>query len=89
MPAAERGSGRDSGRDSGATVIAQGSQSRITDAEGARAERALAAYLGPIAKVLVKRELRSAASPAALWERLAEHIDVEAERAVFLRQRDR
>ncbi|HEY4172854.1 MAG TPA: serine/threonine-protein kinase [Rhodopila sp.] len=75
--------------DAGATVIAQGSQSRITEAEGARAERALAAYLGPIAKILVKRELRSATSPAALWERLASHIDVEAERAVFLRQRDR
>jgi eukaryotic-like serine/threonine-protein kinase len=95
VPAADAGRdagrdlGRDAGPDLGATVIAPGSQSRITEAEGARAERALAAYLGPIAKVLVKRELRHAASPAALWQRLAEHIDVEAERAVFLRQRDR
>ena len=77
------------GKDPDATTIAPGTQSRITPAEVERAERALATYLGPIAKVMVKRALPRAGSVTALWAALAEHIPGETERAVFLRQRDR
>jgi serine/threonine-protein kinase len=69
------------------TVVATGG--RVTPAETERAERALAGYLGPIAKVLVKRALRTALTPAALWDALATHIEREADRAAFLRQRGR
>lgn len=61
-------------------------ESRIASREVARAEQALAEYLGPIARVLVKRALPDARSPSALWEALAAHIDGEADRAAFLRQ---
>lgn len=60
--------------------------SRIGSTEAARAEQALAEYLGPIARVLVKRALPAAQSPADLWRSLAAHIDGEAERNAFLRQ---
>ncbi len=62
---------------------------RISTAETERAERALAEYLGPIAKVLVKRALRSAETPAVLWDTLASHIERQSHRAAFLRQRGR
>ncbi len=52
-----------------------------------RAERALTQALGPIAKLLVKRALPNAATEAALWERLATHIERPADRETFLRQR--
>jgi eukaryotic-like serine/threonine-protein kinase len=52
-----------------------------------RAERALTKAVGPIAKVLVKRALPSAASEAALWEQLATHIQRAADREAFLRLR--
>lgn len=58
--------------------------SRIASAEVARAEQALAECLGPIARVLVKRALPTAPSPAALWQALAQHIDGEVERKAFL-----
>jgi serine/threonine protein kinase len=76
-------------RDADATIVAHRTQSRITPAESERAERALAEYLGPIARVLVKRALQTVATPAALWANLAEHINQETERAMFLRQRDK
>ncbi|HET8996095.1 MAG TPA: serine/threonine-protein kinase [Acetobacteraceae bacterium] len=72
-----------------ATVIAppvSTSPARIAPDEVARAEQALAEYLGPIARVLVKRALPDARSPAALWAALAAHIDGAADRAAFLRQ---
>jgi eukaryotic-like serine/threonine-protein kinase len=71
------------------TLVAPVTRDKITPMEVERAERALAVYLGPIAKVLVKRTLANAATPAALWGNLAAHIEREAERAAFLRQRDR
>ncbi|GGF12917.1 hypothetical protein GCM10011611_18250 [Aliidongia dinghuensis] len=71
------------------TMPAQTMLARVTPAEVERAERALALLLGPIAKVLVKRALQDVASPAALWDRLAAHIEREADRTAFLRQRDR
>ena len=63
--------------DPDATMIAPVTQRRISPAETKRAERALAQYLGPIAKVLVKRALPGAGSPAVLWDRLAQHIKHE------------
>jgi serine/threonine-protein kinase len=73
------------------TVVAPVASSgkRITPAETERVERALAEYLGPIAKVLVKRALKTAASPPVLWNALAVHIERETDRAAFLRQRGR
>ena len=64
-------------------------QARIAQAEAARAEQALAEHVGPIARVLVKRALKGAQSPAELWQILAGHIDRPAERAAFLRQAPR
>jgi tRNA A-37 threonylcarbamoyl transferase component Bud32 len=51
-----------------------------------RVERALTKALGPIAKVLVKRALPGVASEAALWEKLATHIQRVPDREAFLRQ---
>jgi serine/threonine-protein kinase len=77
--------------DTGLTVVSSAVRTagRITSAETERAERALADYLGPIAKVLVKRALRTAETPAALWDMLAVHIERQSDRAAFLRQRGR
>lgn len=71
----------------GASVGGIAPASRIPLAAIERAERALAQALGPIAKLLVKRALPNAASEAALWERLAAHIERPSERDAFLRQR--
>ena len=48
---------------------------------------ALTQYVGPIARVLVRRAARDAASIDGLWQALSLHIDLPAERAAFLRQR--
>ena len=45
---------------------------------------ALAAYLGPIAKVIVKRAAKSAATPEDLYKVLAAEIPTEADRQRFL-----
>lgn len=50
------------------------------------ARRDLAVYLGPIAKVLVKQAAAQARTPQELYRRLAEHIPVAADRAIFLRR---
>ncbi len=55
--------------------------------EAARAEQALVRHMGPIAKILVKRAAGSAASVDELWQTLATHIQTEADRQAFLRQR--
>jgi eukaryotic-like serine/threonine-protein kinase len=55
--------------------------------EAARAEHALVRHVGPIARILVKRAVGSAASVDALWQTLAAHIPVEADRQAFLRRR--
>jgi serine/threonine-protein kinase len=68
------------------TVAAQPTQNRVTPMEAERAERALAVHLGPIAKVLVRRALPNATTPAAFWEKLATHIERDADRAAFLRE---
>ncbi|HOW75957.1 MAG TPA: serine/threonine-protein kinase [Candidatus Competibacteraceae bacterium] len=48
--------------------------------------RDLAAYLGPIAKVLVKQAAGKARTPQELYQRLAEQIPTAADRATFLKR---
>ena len=65
--------------------------SRIAQPIGAalaqRAERELAVHVGPIARIMVKRAMETATSPDDLWQRLASHIEREADRQAFLRKR--
>lgn len=51
--------------------------------------QALLPYIGPIAGVLVKRAAADGASVDAVWQRVAQHIDVAAEREAFLKRRGR
>ncbi len=46
----------------------------------------LAAYLGPIAKVLVKQAAGKSGTPQELYQRLAEQIPTAADRAAFLKR---
>ncbi|MDG4551340.1 MAG: serine/threonine-protein kinase [Candidatus Contendobacter sp.] len=50
------------------------------------ARRDLAVYLGPIAKVLVKQIAAKARTSQELYQRLAEHIPIAADRAAFLKR---
>jgi CRP-like cAMP-binding protein len=45
----------------------------------------LVTYLGPIAKILVRREANKASTLAELYQSLASHIPIEQEKAIFLR----
>ena len=75
------------GRDGGASAPQPRSTLDERDIEQARQE--LARYLGPIAKVLVRRESAGAPSVPALWDRLAARIERPADRAAFLSRRPR
>jgi hypothetical protein len=55
--------------------------------EARRAEQELARYMGPIARILVKRALGAAGSADEFWQMLATHIGVEADRQAFLGRR--
>ena len=59
---------------------------RLPDAELDRAQAALTEYVGPIARVLV-RQAASAATFEAMWQALAQHIELPGERAAFLQKR--
>ena len=63
--------------------------STIPPEEIERAQRALAETLGPIARILVQRTLSQAQTAPELWDSLAVHIGAAADRAAFLRQRDK
>jgi serine/threonine-protein kinase len=52
-----------------------------------RAQKALAHFIGPMARLLVGRAAPLATSPADLWQRLSLHIDRAADRAAFLGKR--
>jgi serine/threonine protein kinase len=65
----------------------RGSIGSFHEPELERAQRALTQYVGPIARVLVRRAARDASSIDGLWQALSAHIDLPAERAAFLRQR--
>ncbi len=64
-----------------------GSIGFISEPELERAQRALTQYVGPIARVLVRRAARDASSIEGLWQALSMHIELPAERAAFLQQR--
>ncbi len=65
-------------------AVAQGSA--ILPGELERLQTVLARYVGPIARVLIKRAAASAASAPALWQALSAHIDDADARAAFLRE---
>jgi serine/threonine-protein kinase len=50
-------------------------------------ERELTRHLGPIARILVKRAQQAATSPEDFWQRLAAHIERDADRQAFLSTR--
>ena len=59
----------------------------VSQAMAQQAERELALYLGPIARVLVKRVQQAATSPDDFWQQLASHIERDADRRAFLGKR--
>jgi eukaryotic-like serine/threonine-protein kinase len=59
----------------------------LPEQELERAQAALTQFVGPIARVLVRRAATNASSVEVLWQALATHIEQPAERAAFLRQR--
>jgi serine/threonine protein kinase len=69
------------------TVMMRASGCALSDEDLRRVERALAEFLGPIAKIMVKRAAPGAASVDALWRALAGQIANEDERQAFLRRR--
>ena len=66
---------------------AAGPPSALDERDIEQARQELARYLGPIAKVLVRRESAAARTVPALWDRLATHIEHPADRAAFLKRR--
>ncbi len=59
----------------------------LPEQELERAQAALTQFVGPIARVLVRRAAVNASSVEVLWQALSTHIEQPAERAAFLRQR--
>jgi serine/threonine-protein kinase len=70
-----------------AAVAPAAAAPRPDAAELERLTAALAAHVGPLARVLVARAAGEGASGEALWERVALHIDDPGERQQFLRRR--
>ena len=66
-----------------------GPRDRLPEHELERVQEALAQYVGPIARVLVRRATADATSLETLWLSLSNHIDSPAERTAFLQQRQR
>jgi serine/threonine protein kinase len=58
----------------------------ISVAELDRTEKELTRYLGPIARILVRREAAKARSAAELWRLVSRHINRDDERSDFLRR---
>jgi serine/threonine protein kinase len=58
----------------------------LPPAELERAQRELLRYLGPIARVLVKRAAIETHSVPELWQKLSVHIEREEDRRAFLRR---
>jgi serine/threonine-protein kinase len=62
---------------------------RLPEHELERVQEALTQFVGPIARVLVRRATADASSVEALWLSLSNHIESPAERSAFLRQRQK
>jgi serine/threonine-protein kinase len=60
---------------------------RLPEQELERVQEVLTQFVGPIARILVRRTAVDASSVEALWLSLSNHIESSAERSVFLRQR--
>lgn len=58
----------------------------ISAVELERVEKELTRYLGPIARILVRREAREACTESELWQRLSRHIERNDDRGDFLRR---
>jgi serine/threonine protein kinase len=73
----------------GAPLSDSSGRGRVTlpEQELERAQAVLTQYVGPIARVLVRRAAANASSVEVLWQALSTHIEQPAERAAFLRQR--
>lgn len=59
----------------------------LPEQELERAQAALTQFVGPIARILVRRAAANASTVEVLWQALSTHIEQPAERAAFLRQR--
>jgi len=66
-----------------------GPRNRLPEHELDRVQDALAQFVGPIARVLVRRATADATSIDALWLSLSNHIDSPVERSAFLQLRQR
>jgi serine/threonine-protein kinase len=71
----------------GGSATLRGPGAPISPAVVQQGERELTTYLGPIARILVKRALAAAGSAEEFWRQLASHIEREADRQAFLRRR--
>jgi hypothetical protein len=58
----------------------------LSEAELEQAQRVLTRYMGPVARVLVKRNAPGCLDTKQLWQRLAEQIEKPGDRAEFLLQ---
>ena len=63
-----------------------GASGGLSESALAKAENELAAYIGAVAKVLVKRAAAKARNEADLYHLLAEHIEDPADRRAFVRK---
>ena len=95
FPGASSGSAINPPRFPGADAAAPATEMRVppshvgsvTEGEVSRtAEQDLVPYVGPVAKVLVRRAVAKAATTADLYAELAEAIPMESERREFLRR---
>jgi serine/threonine-protein kinase len=59
----------------------------LPEQELERAQAALTQFVGPIARILVRRAAVNVSSVDLLWQALATHIESPTERAAFLKQR--
>ncbi len=69
------------------TTVAFASNPAIPPDRAEQVQHDLARFLGPIARVLVKRAIGSAGSVQELREKLAAHIESPGDRATFLKGR--
>jgi len=71
------------------TTTSSQSRASVTPDLVQRAERELTRYLGPIARILVKRTSEHASSPEEFWRALATHIEREPDRRSFMQSLNR
>jgi serine/threonine-protein kinase len=70
--------------DAAAKTVPSGTQTVFTPEVLAAAEKRLASYVGPLARVLIKEAAGQSGNIKELYRQLAAHIDEEDERRAFL-----